>query len=230
MASIAASPALLPLVRSTNAENQDTDLLRRAAQGEGDAFYELFRPCELMMYRAAFAMLGNKAIAEEVCQEAAFKAFRSIGKFRGDCKFSTWIVQIVFNEARMRLRKEKQERLVPLEPAADGMEHPMDPPDERESALDALSRRELRSALIAAIQTLPEIYRSVFVLRDVQHLTIAETAGVLGLSLSAVKTRLLRARLRMRTAMLRWEQTGSVGARTKEATLVEQVIAFLDAY
>jgi RNA polymerase sigma-70 factor (ECF subfamily) len=231
MASIAASTALLPFVKVQNPQSHEEQLVRRAAGGDTEAFCDLLKPCEPMLYRVALSMLGNPAVAEEVCQEAALKALRSIDRFRGQCKFSTWIAQIVMNEARMHLRKEKPGMVLSIDDVNEERSYPIDPADTRELASSAVERRELRSALVQAIQTLPEIYREVFVLRDVQQLNVAETAKVLGLSLEAVKTRLFRARHRMRLAIQRWERTGSVGLhRPIDATLVEHVVAFLEAY
>jgi RNA polymerase sigma-70 factor, ECF subfamily len=137
-------------------------------------------------------------------QEAMLKAFKALGRFRQESKFSTWLIQIAINEAKMKLRKDRRHLYESIEQGQqsdDGEYIPRDFTDWREIPSQALERRELRDALTKALESLPEKYRTILVLRDVNHLSITETAQVLGLSEANVKTRLSRARLQMRDAL-----------------------------
>ena len=179
-------------------------LIRRIQGGEVDAFYELVRPYERALFVTALGLLKNDADAEEVAQEAVLKAFKNIAGFRQEAKFSTWLIQICLNEAKMKLRKERRHLYESIEEGQqneDGDYIPKDFADWREIPSEALEQKELRDALLRAMDSLPEKYRAVLILRDVQHLNINETAKVLGISESNVKTRLLRARLQMRDAL-----------------------------
>jgi RNA polymerase sigma-70 factor (ECF subfamily) len=179
-------------------------VVERARCGDAEAFYELVKPCERSVYTAALSILGNPADAEDTAQDAVLKAFKNISCFRGEAKFSTWLVQITINEAKMKLRKERRhlyESLDKPHQTDDGDYIPKDFADWREIPSSALERRELGEALLKAIAALPAKYRSVFILRDVQHLDIRETAKLLGITEANVKTRLLRARLQMRDAL-----------------------------
>jgi RNA polymerase sigma-70 factor (ECF subfamily) len=175
-------------------------LIRRIQKGERQLFYELVRPYERRVYAATFAILRNEADAEDAAQEAFLKALTHIEQFRAEAQFSTWLIQIAVNEARMRLRRERQRGMEPIVDREDeeGNYTPRDFADWREIPSEALERSEVRSALAKALESLSRAYREVFVLRDVEHLSIAETAQALGISQAAVKTRLLRARLMLR--------------------------------
>src|SRR6202035_4877327 len=175
-------------------------LIQRIRDGEHDLFYELIRPYERRVYSAAFAILRNEADAEDVAQEAVLKAFKHIRQFRAEARFSTWLIQITVNEARMRLRKDHARIMEAMVDQQDEEDHyiPRDFADWREIPSETLERSEIRDALTRALASLNEKYQEVFVLRDVQHLSIAETAKSLGIFSAAVKTRLLRARLMLR--------------------------------
>jgi RNA polymerase sigma-70 factor, ECF subfamily len=182
----------------------EQELIRRVREGDKEAFYGLVRPCQRAVFFAARSVLNNDADAEEAVQESVLKAFMHIKQFRGESKFSTWLVQIAINEARMKLRKEHRELYESLdESIADeqGDYWPRDFADWREIPIEALQRKELREALSKALASLEPKYRQVVVLRYIQHLSVAETAETLGLSEEAVRTRLHRARLRMRDAL-----------------------------
>jgi RNA polymerase sigma-70 factor (ECF subfamily) len=185
-------------------ETEEADLLERARQGDKEAFYNLVCPCERAVYTAAVSILNNSADAEEVAQEAVLKAFANLASFRGEAKFSTWLIQITINESRLKLRKDRRHLYESVdEPRADdeGEYSPKDFADWREVPSEALQRRELREALKRAIAQLPSMYREVLILRDVQQRSIQETSQILGLTEGSVKTRLLRARLQMRDAL-----------------------------
>ncbi len=146
------------------------------------------------------AILRNDGDAEDAAQEALLKAFKNLRQFRGDARFSTWLIQIAVNEARMRRRKEHAHMMEPIAELQDeeGNYTPRDFADWREVPLETLERKEVREKLAEALTTLGDKYREVFVLRDMQHLSIEETAETLGITTASVKTRLLRARLMLR--------------------------------
>jgi RNA polymerase sigma-70 factor (ECF subfamily) len=191
--------------KTTAMENPVADeemLIQRIREGERDLFYELIQPYERRMYAAAFALLRNQADAEDVAQEAALKAFKHIGQFRAEARFSTWLIQITVNEARMWRRKGHAHMMEPIANHEDkdneGNYTPRDFADWREIPSETLERHEVRQKLAEALGSLGQIYREVFVLRDMQQLSIEETAKALGISNASVKTRLLRARLMLR--------------------------------
>jgi RNA polymerase sigma-70 factor, ECF subfamily len=179
---------------------EEAALIERVRNGEREVFYELIRPYERRVYAAAFAVLRNEADAEDAAQEAVLKAFRSIKQFRSESKFSTWLTQIAINEARMRRRKEHHELMEPIADRQDesGEYVPRDFADWREIPSETLERKEVREKLAQALASIGQIYRDVFILRDMQHLSIDETAAALKISTASVKTRLLRARLMLR--------------------------------
>jgi len=180
-------------------------LVEEVLAGNVERFYELVRPCERLVYLAAQEILQNEADAEEVAQEAVLKSFRNLRLFRGESKFSTWLYRITVNEARMRLRKRREVSLDELMAEDDAQETtyaPLQLADWREIPGQALEQRELQEQLAAAVASLPDKYREVLVLRDINGLSIAETAEALTLSLPNVKTRLLRARLMLRDSFV----------------------------
>jgi RNA polymerase sigma-70 factor (ECF subfamily) len=162
-------------------------------------FYQLIQPHEGRVFATAMAILRNEADAEDTAQDSILKAFRHISQFRGEAKFSTWLLQITINEARMRKRRMTIRNMESInEIDEDGDYRPREFADWREIPSESLERKEVRNALIAALNTLEEKYRSVFVMRDIQHLSIEETSKVLDITQASVKTRLLRARLMLR--------------------------------
>jgi len=182
------------------AEIREQGLIRRVQAGEKQVFYELVKPYERRIYSAAFAILRNEAEAEDAAQEAVLKALTHIQQFRADARFSTWLTQITVNEALMKRRKAHAEIMEPIgeREEDDGTYTPRDFADWREIPSEVLERKEIRQKLADALSALAEKYRKVFVLRDIQHLSIEETAEALGISRASVKTRLLRARLMLR--------------------------------
>jgi RNA polymerase sigma-70 factor, ECF subfamily len=179
---------------------EEAALIRRIRGGEHELFYELIRPYERRVYAAAFAILRNEADAEDAAQEAVLKAFKNIRQFRAEARFITWLIQITINEARMRRRKEHADVMQPIVDQQDdeGNYVPRDFADWREIPSEALERKEVREKLAEALASLAEKYRDVFVLRDMQQLSIEDTAKTLRISAASVKTRLLRARLMLR--------------------------------
>ncbi len=182
----------------------EEELIRRIQAGEKELFYDLIQPYERGLYLAALGILGNEADAEESAQEAVLKALSHLGQFRAESKFSTWLIQIAINEARMRRRRDRKplyDSLDAGQETEDGDYMPMDLADWREIPSEALERRELRDALAGALASLKPQYREVFIMRDVEKRSIAETSEILGVTAATVKMRLLRARLQMRDAL-----------------------------
>jgi RNA polymerase sigma-70 factor, ECF subfamily len=196
-----ASPAQSQMARTPD---QETALIDRVCSGETQLFYELIRPYERRVYVAAVSVLQNEADAEEAAQEALLKAFVHLHSFRGDAKFSTWLIQIAVNEARRKRRNDHKCLYYSIDEKAEDEEsdyYPKDFADWRDTPSETLQRTELRTALRNAIASLTPSFHEVFVMRDIQNLSIAETAEVLKISQALVKTRLLRARLKIRDAL-----------------------------
>jgi RNA polymerase sigma-70 factor (ECF subfamily) len=193
-----------PEVLAKTAGANEGELILRIQGGNAECFYELTRPYERAVFLAALSILKNESDVEDVAQEAILKAFKNLSRFRGEAKFSTWLIQITINEAKMKLRKDRRHLYDSIDEgtqADDGDYIPKDFADWRDIPSEALEQNELRKALVAALQSLPEKYRTVLVLRDIEHMSIADTAKVLGISEANVKTRLSRARLQMRDAL-----------------------------
>ncbi len=180
-------------------------IIRLVLDGDTAAFYDLVRPYERAVFVAAMSVVHNEHDAEEVAQEAVLKAFVNLKSFRAESKFSTWLIQITINEARMKLRKDHAHLYESIDAPRsdnDGEDYlPKDWADWREIPLETLKRKELRAALTRAIADLDPKYREVLILRDVEDFSIAETAAALNISEANVKTRLLRARLQVRDAL-----------------------------
>jgi RNA polymerase sigma-70 factor (ECF subfamily) len=200
-----------------SAAARDAELIRRILGGERELFHELVRPYEKSVYYATFSILQNQQDAEDAAQETVLKALKNLHSFRAESKFSTWLISIAVNEARARLRHDrvlKFESVDQSQTEEDGSFTPAVITDWREVPLQALERKELREQLQKAIASLPEIYREVLLLRDVEEFDIAETAAALGVSTGVVKTRLLRARLMMQKILapqLRSKKSGLFG-------------------
>ena len=180
---------------------RERELIERVLAGEKDLFYDLIRPCERGVFLAAASILGNDADAEDTAQQAFLKAYRNLARFRQESRFSTWLIQIAINDAKMKLRKDRRhlhDAIDAGQRTSEGDYIPTDLADWREIPSEALEQSELREALNKALNSLPEKYRTVLILRDVQQMSIAETAKALGISKESVKTRTSRARLRMR--------------------------------
>jgi RNA polymerase sigma-70 factor (ECF subfamily) len=196
-----ASPTQIQMARTPDAE---IALIERVCSGETQLFYELISPYERRVYVAAVSVLQNEADAEEAAQDAFLKAFVHLHSFRGDAKFSTWLIQIAVNEARMKRRKDRKFLYDSIDEKSEDEESDYSPKnfaDWRDTPSETLQRAELRTALLNAIASLNPSFHEVFVMRDIQNLSIAETAKILQISHPLVKTRLLRARLKIRDAL-----------------------------
>jgi RNA polymerase sigma factor (sigma-70 family) len=137
----------------------ESHLIRCVNEGNAEAFYELVRPYERAVYLAALSIVKNEADAEEVAQEAVLKALKGLSRFRQEAKFSTWLIQITINEARMKSRKDRHHLYESMDEGQQNDEGdyiPKDFADWREIPSEALEQRELREALIKALESLPE--------------------------------------------------------------------------
>ena len=175
----------------------EAQIIASILAGNSHLFHDLIRPHERSVYAMALSMLHNEADAEDVAQETFLKAFRNLANFRGESKFSTWLISITLNEARGRLRKRKNVRIESLDEPSEGQESvtPALLRDWREIPSEVLERKEIRQMLQQAITDLPLIYREVFLLRDVEDLSVNQSAEALGISVASVKVRLHRARI-----------------------------------
>jgi RNA polymerase sigma-70 factor (ECF subfamily) len=177
----------------------ESEMIAAVLAGEIQLYHELIRPYERSVYVMALSYMKNEADAEDVAQEAFIRAFRKLESFRAESKFSTWLISITINEARTRLRRQALVRMEPLDqlPDEDKSISPALLRDWREIPSEAVEREEVRNLIQLAVEQLPDIYRQVFLLRDVQELTISETAEALNISIPSVKVRLHRARMRL---------------------------------
>jgi RNA polymerase sigma-70 factor (ECF subfamily) len=187
-------------------EFDEAALVAQAQQGGVEAFTELVNRYERNIFRLARHITQNPEDAEDVLQETFLKAYEHLVDFQGNSKFYTWLVRIAVNQSLMKLRKRKTDASVSLDEPFDTGEENLtreiavwDPNPEL-----IYSREEIRSILEKAVQSLPPTFRAVFALRDIEELSTEETAAVLDLSIPAVKSRLLRARLRLREKLTRY--------------------------
>jgi RNA polymerase sigma-70 factor (ECF subfamily) len=180
-----------------NENEAEAAMIASILAGNTQLYHDLIRPHERSVYMMALSLMKNEADAEDVAQEAFLKAFRNLSKFRAESKFSTWLISITLNEARSRLRRKRIVRMESLdEPSDEGTSvSPALLKDWREIPSEALERQELRLMLQDAVTGLPEIYRQVFLLRDIEELSVNETAEALSISVPSVKVRLHRARM-----------------------------------
>jgi RNA polymerase sigma-70 factor, ECF subfamily len=190
---------------NTLAASEESLLVAKAQAGDPGAFGELVNRYQNKIYRIAKNITQNDEDAEDVLQEAFLKAYEHLGGFQGNSRFYTWIVRIAVNEALMKLRRRKSDRTVSLDEPVDTGEEIVnreiavweDNPEQR------YSREEMQTILDEAVDSLKPDFRAVFVLRDIEELSTEETAEALGVSIPAVKSRLLRARLALRERLTR---------------------------
>ena len=187
------------LVRPRAAEPlADLELTARAAAGDAAAFTLIMRRHNRLLFRTARAILHSDAEAEDALQDAYLRAWRALGSFRGEAKLSTWLARIVINESLGRLRRDRGAQVIPLDTAIEPMgehaqEEPMDDDADRQPEGMAM-RAELRHLLEASIDRLPEAFRTVFILRAVEEMSVEDVASALELPEATVRTRLFRAR------------------------------------
>jgi RNA polymerase sigma-70 factor (ECF subfamily) len=193
----------MPRTAAIPLDAHDADLAARVAARDVRAFEELMRLHNRRMFRAARAILRSDADAEDAVQDAYLAAYRAIGTFRGDARLSTWLTRIVVNEAYARLRKAARAQVVQLAPG--GLEEAQEADIMRNPPADApdfaAQRAELRRLLERHIDALPEQFRTVFMLRDVEELSVEEVSAALGIPEATVRTRAFRARAQLRAAL-----------------------------
>jgi RNA polymerase sigma-70 factor, ECF subfamily len=178
-------------------DDPDVALVARALAGARDAFEELVHRHADRLYAVVRRLGLSDEAAEEVTQEAFLRAWRAIGSFRGEAQFGTWLYRIGFNEAKRRLRREPARALL----GSLDDEGAVEPPDLREEPHLRVAQGELRTALASAVRGLSLRYRAPLILRDIEGLSTAEAAAILGLSEAAFKSRLHRARAAVRDAL-----------------------------
>src|SRR3954451_3594662 len=198
-------------------QTEELVLVDAARQGDVGAFEQLIKRYDRNVFRIAQHITQNREDAEDVVQDAFLKAYQNLANFQEQSKFYTWLVRIAVNEALMRLRRRRPERMVSLDEDIKTEENtmPREVADWAPNPEQLYTQGELREILVKTIQGLPPSFRTVFVLRDVEGLSTEETADALDLSIPAVKSRLLRARLQLRNRLSRYFQKRDSGDGTK---------------
>jgi RNA polymerase sigma-70 factor, ECF subfamily len=202
----APTPHRLP---STVAREDEHLLVAAAKSGDAAAFEELVTRYERKIFRLTMNITRNREDAEDAMQDAFLKAYSHLNSFQEDSRFYTWLVRIAANEALMRLRKRRPNQVSldePIEGDDDLM--PREIEDWRPSPEQRYAQSEMQDILNQVIDQLEPDFRVVFVLRDVEELSTEETAAAVGISVAAVKSRLLRARLKLRQKLHRYFRQG----------------------
>jgi RNA polymerase sigma-70 factor (ECF subfamily) len=202
-------PTTMSTIQPLTAEfepHPDVALVERVRQGDVSAYDTLVRKYERQVFRIAQHITQNREDAEDVMQDAFLKAYEKLDQFQGNSKFYTWLVRIAVNESLMRLRKRRTGKMVSIDEDIETEEGsvPRDLADWAPDPEQNFSQAELAEILRKTIQGLPPGFKVVFELRDVQGLSTEDTAEALGLSVPAVKSRLLRARLQLRERLSRY--------------------------
>jgi RNA polymerase sigma factor, sigma-70 family len=197
------------------APDDDMALVEATMSGDIAAFEELVRRYDSKLLRIALQVTHNQEDAQEAVQETFLKTYQKLNQFQGNSKLSTWLIRIAVNESLMTLRRRRRHALeLPLEyEDANGKNLPLDVADWSPNPEQLYSRSEFQEILRKALEELPPALRVVFVLRDLDVLSIEETAAALDLHPSVIKTRLLRARLQLREKLSKFFQPSS-GRRT----------------
>jgi len=201
-------PPIQPTSTEPNATELTADqlLVARVKDGDVSAYEELVRMYDRRVFRIVQHIVQNREDAEDVVQDAFLKAYQNIDRFQGNSKFYTWLVRIAVNEALMKLRKRKTSRTVSMDDDVETEEGsiPREFADWAPNPEQMYTQDETAEILKKTIQGLPPTFRTVFVLRDVENLSTEETALMLELSVPAVKSRLLRARLQLRERLAKY--------------------------
>jgi RNA polymerase sigma-70 factor (ECF subfamily) len=200
--------ATIQKVNDATGNMDELALVEAAKKGDIAAFEELVKRYDRNVFRIAQHITQNREDAEDVVQDAFLKAYGNLSQFQGQSKFYTWLVRIAVNEALMKLRRRRPERTVSLDQDVETDEDtiPREVADWSPNPEQQYNQAELRELLQKTIQGLPAGFRTVFVLRDVEGLSTEETAEALSLSIPAVKSRLLRARLQLRERLNKFFQ------------------------
>jgi len=190
-------------VQSEPNPKPEAECIRRILAGEHHLFHELIRPCERAIYFLLLSLLHNETEAEDAAQETAIKVYRNLHLFRGESQFKTWVLSIARNEGLGRLRKMQNRREDSLDELTENAANPTPAilTSWREIPAEELERLELKTILNQSIQGLPEIYRNVVLLRDIEEMDVCETAAALGITEGTVKVRLHRARAMLQRAL-----------------------------
>src|ERR1700758_1773761 len=188
------------------AASNDLDLVHASKQGDAGAFEQLVKRYDRRLLRISQTVTHNREDSEDAVQEALLKAFQNLADFREDSQFSTWLIRITVNQSLMKVRKQRTHKEVSLDEdfQVEGEVLPVDVPDRAPGPEQLCWASELRDILVSTVEELRPILRMVFVLRDVEGLSIEQTAQVLNLSQAAVKARLWRVRLHLRARLHRY--------------------------
>jgi RNA polymerase sigma-70 factor, ECF subfamily len=202
----------------------EANLVVAAKSGSGEAFAILINQYYRNIYRLTLRITGNHEDAEDALQETLLKAYRKLEQFQGSSRFYTWLVRIAMNEALMRLRKRRSDRQLSLDELVqlDGDSAPREIEDWSEDPERSYAESELRETLERALEALGPRLCTAFLLRNVEDLSLKDTARILGLSMSAAKSRLVRARSRLRRRLRRTlhsSMVDSVGLRQPRQAL-----------
>ena len=183
----------------------EASLVRRIAGGDRTAFTLLMRAHNRRLYRLARASLGDPTEAEDAVQDAYLNAYRSIGAFRGESALSTWLSRLVLNECLARQRRRlRRENVIPMVSYESTIENVSGIADEKQDPPEqAAGREQIRALLEAKVSALPEAFRTVFVLRSVEELSVEETAEILDITEETVRSRHFRAKGLLRESLAR---------------------------
>lgn len=192
-----------PQQPTISARSAERDLISRATTGDGTAFGLLMRRHNQLLFRTARSILANDAEAEDAVQEAYLRAWRALASFRADSRLATWLVRIVSNEALGRLRRRSAD-IIPLEAALESRDPDMrdaltDPPDRQPE--HAALRVQVRKLMEARIDRLPDSFRTVFMLRAVEEMSVEDVALALDIPQATVRSRFFRARSLLREGL-----------------------------
>jgi RNA polymerase sigma-70 factor (ECF subfamily) len=225
-----------PALTAAGSSGTDADLVKAIKRHDQSAFEALMRRHNGKLFRIARAILRDDAEAEDALQDGYLEAYRRIDGFRGEAQLATWLVRIVINQALMRLRRQKRDRVVVPFGGGQGSDGERTTPDiaddKAESPPEAALRGEVRRLLERRIDELPVAFRTVFVMREVEDMTVEETAACLSIPAATVRTRLFRARALLREALARdmdpatVEVFGFAGARCDR--IVARVFSMLN--
>jgi RNA polymerase sigma-70 factor (ECF subfamily) len=201
--------------------NDDLDLVQASKNGDVGAFEQLVKRYDRKLFRIAHSVTHNREDAQDAVQEAFLKAYQHLAEFRGDSQFSTWLIRITLNQSLMNLRKQRKTRELSLDEdfATDEDVIPREVIDWALNPEELYSVSELRNILTRAIEELRPILRVAFVLQDLEGLSTDQTAEVLNLSQSAVKSRLWRARLQLRELLNKYFSKQAESARSESNVL-----------
>jgi RNA polymerase sigma-70 factor (ECF subfamily) len=207
----------------------DHELAARAAAGDGPAFAAIMRRHNRLLFRTARSILKSDVEAEDALQEAYLRAWRAIDGFRSEAKLSTWLARIVINESLGRLRRGRGAQVIPLDNATPEQDHePMedrmeDDPDQQPERV--AMRAELRRLMEACIDRLPDAFRSVFILRAVEEMSVEDVATALDLPEATVRTRLFRARGLLREGLSRDIDVATADAFAFDGERCDRIVA-----